>query len=351
MKKRISCLALAVLLTLGGALSAHADDLTKIDKVSVTVSCSPKPAAGDEVGNVTVTTESKEFTIDIAEFTTDNDTWVLGDEPMVLVELSANDGYRFSYTSKSHFSISGDGAEFEKAKIYDSGSWMELTISLDQIKGRLDAPEYLDWNGTIAQWDPMDGAKSYEVRLYRNGRTVTTVKTQNTYYDFSGQFTQEGDYSFKVRGVAEYNDRAGDWSESSDDQTIEKDALQYISGSGRWILDSNGWWYMYANGGYPNDGFRQIDNAWYYFNPNGYIQLQWGFINGHWYYFGSNGVMTTGWQLVNGIWYYLGPDGIMATGWQYINGKWYYLDSSGAMYANTYTPDGHFVDASGARVW
>ena len=73
MKKRISCLALAVLLTLGGALSAHADDLTKIDKVSVTVSCSPKPAAGDEVGNVTVTTESKEFTVDIAEFTTDND--------------------------------------------------------------------------------------------------------------------------------------------------------------------------------------------------------------------------------------------------------------------------------------
>ena len=41
----------------------------------------------------------------------------------------------------------------------------------------------------------------------------------------------------------------------------------------------------------------------------------------------------------------------MQTGWNYINGKYYYMDSNGAMYANRTTPDGHYVDASGARVY
>jgi len=38
----------------------------------------------------------------------------------------------------------------------------------------------------------------------------------------------------------------------------------------------------------------------------------------------------------------------MAIGWVKDNGKWYYLASSGKMLRNTYTPDGYYVDASGA---
>ena len=38
------------------------------------------------------------------------------------------------------------------------------------------------------------------------------------------------------------------------------------------------------------------------------------------------------------------------TGWQAINGKWYYLGSNGVMYANTTTPDGRYVDGSGAWI-
>ena len=43
-------------------------------------------------------------------------------------------------------------------------------------------------------------------------------------------------------------------------------------------------------------------------------------------------------------------DGIMQTDWIKVGGKWYYLDPNGAMYADTITPDGHRVDASGARI-
>jgi len=40
----------------------------------------------------------------------------------------------------------------------------------------------------------------------------------------------------------------------------------------------------------------------------------------------------------------------MLTGWQAINGKYYYLGTNGAMYYNTWTPDGKYVDGSGAWV-
>ena len=38
----------------------------------------------------------------------------------------------------------------------------------------------------------------------------------------------------------------------------------------------------------------------------------------------------------------------MLVGWQQINGNWYYMDQrSGKMLANTTTPDGYYVNASG----
>ena len=53
-------------------------------------------------------------------------------------------------------------------------------------------------------------------------------------------------------------------------------------------------------------------------------------------------------------WYFFGQDGLMKEGWQDINGKSYYLEPTvganrGHMYENTVTPDGAYVDASGAR--
>ena len=42
--------------------------------------------------------------------------------------------------------------------------------------------------------------------------------------------------------------------------------------------------------------------------------------------------------------------GEMQTGWQAVGGRWYYMGSNGVMYANTWTPDGRYVDGSGAWV-
>jgi len=39
----------------------------------------------------------------------------------------------------------------------------------------------------------------------------------------------------------------------------------------------------------------------------------------------------------------------MLTGWQHLNGSWYCFDASGALYTNTWTPDGFWVDSWG--IW
>lgn len=53
---------------------------------------------------------------------------------------------------------------------------------------------------------------------------------------------------------------------------------------------------------------------------------------------------TTGW------WYQNDDGGYPSNSWQWIDGKCYYFDANGYMLANTTTPDGYTVDASGAWI-
>ena len=46
--------------------------------------------------------------------------------------------------------------------------------------GKLGGASGLDGNETTATWDESEGAKSYEVRLLRDDKTVTTVETTGT---------------------------------------------------------------------------------------------------------------------------------------------------------------------------
>ena len=372
LRKRWFAAALAVVLAVGMSVPAFAaDDREKIDDVKLKFSYSEEPASGEDIGDISVTSTGTGYTVENAEYTNaeDKDVWTVGDVPEVKVELYADDGYRFSYTSSSHFSVSGGGADFKRARIYDDGDYIEVYVELDRIGGRLEAAAGLEWEDTTAYWDEIEGAKSYEVRLRRDERTVTTVETTGTSYDFGGYFNEEGDYTFRVRAIASYNNREGDWSEDSDTLYIDEDEVGRYGGSGRWMQDARGWWYAYDTGGYPANGWMQIngawylfdssgymltgwqwkDSAWYYLNPSGVMLTGWQFINNAWYYLNPSGVMLTGWQYINGAWYYMNASGVMLTGWQQLGGQWYYLGANGAMYANTWTPDGYFVNASG--VW
>lgn len=385
------CLVLAAVMALSSAFTALAAD-EKIDTVKLSFSYSKAPASGDDIGDITVKAGSSGFYVESAEYTNseDQDTWAVGDVPEVKIELSAKDGYKFSYTSKSHFSLSGCNADFKKAKIYDSGAYIEVYAELKRIGGKLQGASDLEWNDTTAEWGEIDGAKSYDVKLLRDEKTVTTVSTTGTSFNFAGYFNREGDYTFRVRAISRYNSKTGEWSDDSNSLYIDEDEIGRYGGSGHWEQDGTGVWYSYDTGGYPASCWKQINGAWYYFNNKGYIVTGWQKLDGIWYYMNSAGVMTTGWQAVNGQWYYMNGSGEMQTGWQAVNGRWYYLNSSGAMqigwqklggqwyyldgsgamltgwqlingkyyylgtngamYYNTWTPDGKYVDGSGAWV-
>ena len=87
---------------------------------------------------------------------------------------------------------------------------------------------------------------------------------------------------------------------------------------------------------------------WSYRKPDGSMAEGWQEIDDGWYFFGSDGMMQTGWLENGGKWYYLDASGEMRTGWVKADGIWYYLDSKGVLLTNTNTPDGYYVDNSGA---
>lgn len=122
--------------------------------------------------------------------------------------------------------------------------------------------------------------------------------------------------------------------------------------AGRWASDANGWWYRYDNGGWPFHSWQMIQGKWYYFNQQGYVQTGWFILDGAWYYSFPDGSRAAGWQKIGPYWYYLSNTGQMLTGWTLVGNGWYYLDpESGAMWAGRFTPDGHYVNADGVRLY
>ena len=86
-----------------------------------------------------------------------------------------------------------------------------------KVSGELEVPDELEWDGRNATWETIDDADKYEVKLYRNGSSVTTVTTSNERYNFYPYMTKAGDYSFKVRAISNSDGEKSEWSDESDD--------------------------------------------------------------------------------------------------------------------------------------
>lgn len=109
-----------------------------------------------------------------------------------------------------------------------------------------------------------------------------------------------------------------------------------------WLLNDGKWYYLQSQKGAVEGRMAtgwikdEKDNHWYYLDP-------------------VTGVMQVGWQKIGGVWYYLNPVSQASTWfWNSTTGRWDYQKSTsrplGAMYENEKTPDGYFVNASGAWV-
>lgn len=321
--KIMAVLGAAILVTAFPFSSMAAE--TKISSVSLSVDSSIE--AGSSDSDVNVTTSSRKYSVeDVTVTNKPSGEWDNGDKPKLKVTLEAGSDYYFaSGFSKSDVSISSsDGTVTSVSR---SGSYeLFVYITLDALDGDgnydldVDGLEWDESNGE-ASWNGNDDANKYEVRLYRNDSSVTSIfTTADTSYDFSGYITKSGDYTFRVRGVYNSSNK-GSWEESDTwDVTSGKaedisanSAPHTASGpggstSGAWLKDSIGWWYCNADRSYTVSNWQYINEEWYYFNEKGY----------------------------------------MVTGWIYWNSKWYYCGDDGAMYANRTTPDGYYVNGDGA---
>ena len=96
--------------------------------------------------------------------------------------------------------------------------------------------------------------------------------------------------------------------------------------NGKWIQDSTGLWYRYADGTYPKNGWATIDGAKYHFNASGYMQTGWIKDNGKYYYLESSGRPAVN-KWISGA-YYVKADGSMAVS-EWVDNNKYYVDANG----------------------
>lgn len=316
-KKKGAALMLTICMTAALAMNVWAaESRTKITSIRLKISSSIEAGSSDD--DIEITTTSSLFTVGEVEIQNDVDEWEAGDIPKAKVWLYADDDYYFSSTSSSVFTLTGDDATYVSAKTEDSKATMVLTFKLDALEGDLyvDDAEWEDDTSGVGSWSDTDGAKSYQVRLYRGSSSVTSIiDVSGTTYNFSSYITKTGDYTYKVRAVSSSSGK-GEWTES-DNWYVDSDTLAIVgtgvgssvTSGGTWQQDGVGWWFRNSDGSWPTNAWMKINNLWYFFNSNGY----------------------------------------MATGWVQTSGIWYYCDqTTGAMLVSGKTPDGYTVDANGA---
>ena len=189
-------------------------------------------------------------------------------------------------------------------------------------------------NGELKLAKPETISHSYKgggafQELYPIIKTESWLKSkQNWYYQKQGQLVK--DAWIKDQGSWYFMDDKG------------------VMFNQTWLHQGGSWYAFKSSGAMISADWLYDNGSWYYLKDSGSMATGWLKDGGSWYYLKDSGSMATGWIKDNGSWYYLKDSGAMATGWVKDNGKWYYLASSGNMLSNTRTPDGYYVDASGA---
>ena len=205
------------------------------------------------------------------------------------------------------------------------------------------------------QYTYLDAKWDYQTKTY-NATLPETVNGQKVFawadYD-NGELklTKPESISHSYKGGGAFRElypivKAESWLKSDQNWYYQKQG-QLVQNA--WVKDKGTWYFMNDKGVMFNQTWLYQGGNWYAFKSSGaMIASDWLYDNHSWSYLRDSGSMATGWIKDSGSWYYLNNSGSMATGWVKDSGSWYYLASSGKMLHNTYTPDGYYVDASGA---
>lgn len=267
-KKHLRILVTAACLSAGLAFSAYGEET--ISSVPLSFTWDGAPKGGEMVGTLTASTTSKSFIVEGSEYLKDDDTWTYGEWPCAEIELSAAEGYRFATPNRHTFSLSGCNVQYKSAEIDSDGSTLILQVYLSRIGGQLPKITDLSWSGENAVWDNVEGSDSYEVCLKKDGKTITTVNSKGTSYDFSDYINNAGSYTFTVRAITTAGSQNSTWSTGSETYILSLEDAWH-SDNGTWKKVGAKWRFVYKDNSYPTYSWRQIGEKWYYFDGNGYM--------------------------------------------------------------------------------
>lgn len=360
--KQKTIMALSVVMSLFLSISAFAGE--KITDISISVN--ETKAEPGTVWDAQVESGSESYEIEEYEWSTDYELWEPGKKVTLKVTLVSGentfdrDPYVYGYNC-------------EKVSVSRSGS-RKLVLKMNYIpRVTLEAPSGVHYdNDYILTWDKVSYAGGYEVQLSKDGNYDQTIYLEGrstTEVDLSEYATDDYLVTAKIRAVApsgkSYYIEDSDWNDFDDDGiSVDGDstATGRFSGSG-----ASKQFYGEEDPDVYKTGWQCINGYWYFFNQDtGYAVVDsWLNDAGFWYLFDADGKMLTGWRKAGDSWYYLNasvsdgagtPYGAMMTGWVQTApaGPYYFLNPGtvstlpyGAMLANTVTPDGYTVNASG----
>lgn len=118
-----------------------------------------------------------------------------------------------------------------------------------------------------------------------------------------------------------------------------------------WTQENGQWMYRRPDGSFVSGSWLSVDEQQYYMDQNGIMLSDTVTPDG--YYVNANGERTNyipGWYQDGETWKYIRKNGYLVTNqWmQDTDGKWYYFNMLSAILSDTLTPDGYYVDSSGA---
>ena len=252
------------------------------------------------------------------------------------IMLAPEGGYEFSPEMK----VTVKGATKVEVPIVTGGA-AELTVTTYPVF-RLGNPQEIEEYGDGYEWKKVVNAKKYNVITYYENedgeektKSTTVKKHEINYSDsfldkneitgISVQAIGDSEPGYKFVIPSDYITQEGDIDY---EKVVEPGKFSFPSATGK--VEKNNTASQGATSVQAETGWVSSPGGIWFRNPDGsYPANGWMFYEGHWYYFNADGYL-------------------IKNNWVEWNGAWYCLDKNGKMYSNCWTPDGFYVNESGA---
>jgi len=295
--RKVFALLLSVL-AVGGICPLQSQAAANISTLTLEIDSELSIGGDCREDDIEITVKKGECSVGDVQILNEIDKWEGGTIPKLSIYLHADDG---NYFSVRRTDITIEGGTYVSARM-ENPYILEVTVTLPSMAETLGEFSELGWESpTVAVWSKVENTGYYEVRLFRDGKSVgETWRVQEPRMDFGSQMRRAGTYSYRVRAVNKREEKTkSQWMESMQASYIDEGTAgrlrdqygslipegatepgqvtiqNYRPDQYGWIQDNTGWWYRNGDGSYTANNWQLIDGKWYYFNSSGYMVTGW----------------------------------------------------------------------------